>query len=61
MFKFITHVKGKANKRMHIEQLVTGAMEIEQEESVPEGLNTEDLVSKCTHEVCHREPAMHLY
>ena len=65
MFEFMEYVKETAKKKTHVEKLVKRAIEIRQEseeseESVPEELGTEDLVSKHMGQVCHQKVLMHL-
>lgn len=57
VFEFMAVVKEKAQKKAHMEQLVARTMESEQvsEESAPEELDTEDLVSKCVGQVRRRK------
>ena len=63
MFKFIACSKKKARKREHMEQLVARArvtkIKQESEESAPEEVNTEDLVSGRAGQMCHRNLLMH--
>ncbi len=63
VFEFMAHMEETAKKRAHMEQLVTRAVENEQvlEESAPEELDTEDLVSKRTRQVHHQGSLMHWY
>ena len=66
MFDFMEHVKEKAKKKSHLEQLAAGfagTLEIEEvsdsEESVPEELDTEALVSKRVDQVRDKDLLMH--
>jgi len=56
VFEFMAHVEEKTKKKAWMEQLVEMAAEGEQasEESVPEEMDTEDLVSECMSQVCQR-------
>jgi hypothetical protein len=60
----MTHVEKAAKKRACIEQLVARIVKGEKksEESIPKSaseLDTEDLMSKCMGQVCHKEPLIH--
>ena len=66
MFDFMEHMKEKAKKKSHLEQLATGftgMLEIEDvsdsEESVPEELDTEALVSEHMDQVHDKDLLMH--
>jgi hypothetical protein len=63
VFDFMAHVKEKAKKKEHLEQLMARELEriqvSDSEESAPEELDPETLVSKCVDQVRHRDLLVH--